>query len=635
MKPARIIPAAIAAVMFAGTATAAHRFVSFSGDWVPEGRTGTCYTDLRTAINAAASGDTVWMQDGYVYEEGNTGAAVASNAGYARVKIEKKKIILRSESGCVDEAAGKGATIRGAWHTASSPLGANAVRCLWLTGTGSENSVIFGIVFEGGSTGNVATHGYGGGIYSSGTGCTISNCVFRNNSAHSGGAIGKVRFALYNCVLTNNFARNTSTGAGGAIFGPTSCRDCLIASNEAYKAGGDIHWAWASGQTRPTFTNGDIVGNKAVRVVGGGGGAYFTANTAEGDRVKFTDCRISRNVTAGPGGGVNGRALFVNCEISGNIATNANQNSTGGGVSGASILDGCDILDNLAYGGGGGLNGCIVSNSVITRNISCGGGGGAASSTLVECEIVGNLASNYFTTSISLGHGGGLYGSTATRCLIANNAAWARKIRIAGCGGGAFDSNLSNCVVSNNYALSRGAAVMQNGTFKTCYNCLFVNNRSAGSQEAYNRGFIIETMSSDSAPANPAAFVNCTIATNDSGSKNAVNGPSLVNTIIWNNSASASDSAIIATNSCATYLTDAHGPGNIASDPLFANASAGDYTLLARSPCRNAGMRFDWMTDASSPRSRDLLGRERVEGTLPDMGCYEYPFGKKTILLVQ
>ncbi len=81
MKLARIIPAAIAAIMFAGTATAAHRFVSASGNWVPEGRTGTCYTDLRTAINAAASGDTVWLQDGYGVDERNTGPAVTSNAG--------------------------------------------------------------------------------------------------------------------------------------------------------------------------------------------------------------------------------------------------------------------------------------------------------------------------------------------------------------------------------------------------------------------------------------------------------------------------------------------------------------------------------------------------------------------------
>ena len=83
------------------------------------------------------------------------------------------------------------------------------------------------------------------------------------------------------------------------------------------------------------------------------------------------------------------------------------------------------------------------------------------------------------------------------------------------------------------------------------------------------------------------------------------------------------------------YLADTHGPGNITSDPLFANASAGDYTLGPRSRCRNAAKLFDWMTDAADPRSRDLSGAPRLGGTIPDIGCYEYPFGQRTLLIVQ
>ena len=99
--------------------------------------------------------------------------------------------------------------------------------------------------------------------------------------------------------------------------------------------------------------------------------------------------------------------------------------------------------------------------------------------------------------------------------------------------------------------------------------------------------------------------------------------------------AGVADASIVATNSCASYLADTHGPGNITSDPLFANAPAGDYTLGPRSRCRNAAKLFDWMTDAADPRSRDLSGAPRLGGTIPDIGCYEYPFGQRTLLTVQ
>ncbi|MBQ6923304.1 MAG: hypothetical protein IJQ73_01550 [Kiritimatiellae bacterium] len=101
-------------------ANAADLFVSASGTWRPDGYEGTCYTDLLSAINAARSGDTVWLQDGYVcdsglYEStpGGGPASTGTNGGYVRAHI-KQAIVLRSESGYVDEATGKGATIRGA-----------------------------------------------------------------------------------------------------------------------------------------------------------------------------------------------------------------------------------------------------------------------------------------------------------------------------------------------------------------------------------------------------------------------------------------------------------------------------------------------------------------------------------------
>lgn len=68
--------------------------------------------------------------------------------------------------------------------------------------------------------------------------------------------------------------------------------------------------------------------------------------------------------------------------------------------------------------------------------------------------------------------------------------------------------------------------------------------------------------------------------------------------------------------------------GCVTTDPLFANAAAGDYGLTVASPCKDTGVVESWMADAY-----DLAGAPRVFGAAPDMGCFErtYPLG--TLLL--
>ena len=623
------------AALAASAANAADLFVSASGTWKPDGYEGTCYTDLRTALNAAQSGDTVWLQDGYVYDSGNTGNATGTNGGYARACINNKAVVLRSESGYVDEAAGKGAAIRGAWQDPGNgtALGADAVHCLWVSGNAAKDSEIFGLVFEGGSGGTSASYGHGGGIYSA-TGCIVSNCVFRNNAGFAGGAVGNGPFTLYNCVLTNNLCAAVGY-SGGAIWGRTSAYDCLIASNRSVTTGGAIGWNWSSGEVPPVYSNCVIVGNVATY---NGGAATFGKDRG----ATFIECRIVGNTASGYGA-VYGPATLIDCDIEGNSCDGTTTGDRCGGVGAAGtstpqpVLTRCRVVGNYTNRDGGGVYYCIATNCIISGNLSRGSGGGSYGSTLVDCEIVGNVCSNTLRTPNGMdGSGGGLCYGSATRCLIAGNSAWAQNLVSSGCGGGAALADLVNCVVSNNWAISRGAAVFYSGNPNVCYNTLFVSNRSGMylGVGGYYHGAVIEGMSGNSAAANPAKFVNCTIADNYTGAFNALNGIALVNTVVWNNTAATADASIVATNSCASYLTDAHGPDNITSDPLFADSAAGDYTLGPRSRCRNAAKLFDWMTDASDPRSRDLSGAPRLGGTLPDMGCFEHPF-ERTLFTVQ
>ncbi len=66
------------------------------------------------------------------------------------------------------------------------------------------------------------------------------------------------------------------------------------------------------------------------------------------------------------------------------------------------------------------------------------------------------------------------------------------------------------------------------------------------------------------------------------------------------------------------------GAGNIADDPRFADAAAGDYRLASDSPCIDTG----GLVDSLSPV--DLDRRNRSSGAAPDMGAYEFPTGEPT-----
>jgi len=65
------------------------------------------------------------------------------------------------------------------------------------------------------------------------------------------------------------------------------------------------------------------------------------------------------------------------------------------------------------------------------------------------------------------------------------------------------------------------------------------------------------------------------------------------------------------------------GDGNVSDPPLFVDTKAGDYHLLADSPCIDAGVNDDWMWDGV-----DLDGNPRIFcgkfSKTVDMGAYEY-----------
>ena len=258
--------------------------------------------------------------------------------------------------------------------------------------------------------------------------------------------------------------------------------------------------------------------------------------------------------------------------IEGFTVKNGYGSSAGGAMrfGGGSIANPNPVAANCVFIGnkadaGGAVSGGTAINCTFTGNTSTRGGG-MFGGNAVNCAFTGNRAVN----AAGLGYGGGMYTGTAANCTFTGNAAGSD-------GGGAWFITALNCSFSGG-GMAGGTAM----------NCLFTGNS-----------------------ANPAlkgvTSIHCTVVGGGS-----VSGSTLINCIVWNTSI----------NSSAASYSDiqggAAGTGNINANPLFVNASAGDYHLQTASPCIDAGT----ATTPSMPAT-DFAGGPRWLGSVPDMGIYE------------
>lgn len=200
------------------------------GAWVP-GDYGT----ISAAIAASNDGDTIYLSDGTYTGAGNL------NLDYAG-----KAITIRSQSNnpelCIIDCEGSS-------------------RGLYFHNGENATSVFSGITIKNGS------FSYGGGLYCSGSGPTIENCIFDNNyaSSHGGGMrlMSNSNITLINCIIKNN----STVGVGGGLSLHTgssaTIRNCVFDSNIA-ATGGAIR---VNGSTA-IITNSTIVNN--IATTGGG-----------------------------------------------------------------------------------------------------------------------------------------------------------------------------------------------------------------------------------------------------------------------------------------------------------------------------------------------------------------------------
>ena len=295
-----------------------------------------------------------------------------------------------------------------------------------------------GPVFISGLTFTNGAGAEGGAVYVNAD-CTISNCVFKQNTQSTAGA----------------------DNGGGAVYqddsGTMLLTDCIFSNNAAVNAGGAVDIA--NGPTATTIRRCVLANNTCNWA----GGAIYTYRSA--DPLTIEDCQFTDNEAGGAGGAVSlagglGNAAITNCSFTGNTAGGA-----GGGLdlTGAFTINDCMVTGNDAGAAGGAiavgnqtqyrLKGTI-ENITVTGNWA-GGGGGALYMTSSDVELRDStIASNTATG----GHGGGVHvvGSGGLllmeRCTVASN-----KVLAAGGDGGAMyteanNVRLVNCTISGNEA---------------------------------------------------------------------------------------------------------------------------------------------------------------------------------------
>jgi len=463
-------------------------------------------------------------------------------------------------------------------------------------------------------TENLATT-YGGGIYNQRCSPTITDCVFRDNSANlSGGGIYNDYFSLSiiaNCIINNN----TANASGGGIYcrdAPACVTNCTIYKNSASSEGDGIYCYKSS----PYIFNSIIWRNELY--------------SAPGSNPKLSYCNIQDSY---PGlGNIDTDPLFVNPN-NGDFHLGASSSCINQGH--PRIFDSDTSRSDMgAYGGRGGL----TTNSISITVAVDGSKNYTAIQDAIDYAVTGDTITVFpgvYTENLVIGR--------KNIILVSQNNATATIIDGSQLGSVIILANIGALSVINGFTIQNGLADYVGGIYSynasyTIANCLIRKNSATtqGTTEAPGGGIYCYN-------SNPV-ITNCTISgnkvddINGSGGINTYSYPTttltIINSILWGNTAAGNSSEISAGGYSTLNITysviqgGAGGEGNIFTNPMFMDPNNGDYHLLPRSRCIDAGIN----SEMPAYVTKDFEGDQRIldgnnDGTATvDIGVDEYVY---------
>jgi predicted outer membrane repeat protein len=361
-----------------------------------------------------------------------------------------------------------------------------------------------------------------------------------------------------------------------------------------------------------------------------GAGMYSDNGSPTITNVVFTE-----NFAEQRGGGIyltNSSSMLQNVTVDGNAA---------GGGFGAGIYsrDSSPALTNVtlsrngAAQSGGGMysSGGIptLTHVMISDNgVDDYGGGFVGSGALVDVTFARNVAGD--------GGGGMVGGGSLTNVRFSSN----RTFSSVGSGGGFFgDGVLTDVSFTMNDARYGGGMYSTGGSGRLT-NVTFVENHASFGAGMYNGPLPYPPYTGPTVSG--PTLANVTFSGNQAsweggGLYNMAMAPTLVNTVLWGDSAPAGAEQEIANSASVPMISysliagcggsgagwtaamGTDGGANVDRNPLFADAAGGDVHLTVGSPAVNEG------NSAALPVSivTDLDGNPRIYGPAVDMGAYE------------
>ncbi len=215
------------------------------------------YTDLQTAIDAASSGDKIWVTAGTYtptsqpnndpvviderYNHFSLKNGVSVYGGFAGTEIsvgerdiDANKTILTGDIGTEDDNSDN------CYHIFYHPSGTDL----------DSTAVLDGFTISGGNANGDDPYHSGGGMYNYSSSPTLANCSFSGNKAGGGMSNFYSSPTLTNCTFSGNSAVFCGGGMGNFISSPT-LTNCIFSGNKADVGGGMSNFELSF----PTLTN--------------------------------------------------------------------------------------------------------------------------------------------------------------------------------------------------------------------------------------------------------------------------------------------------------------------------------------------------------------------------------------------